>query len=269
MMKKTLILVAGLLAAAAAGFAAGYAFAPRGKGGWASQVFGVGLPPEFGREGGPLIEDLRTENHRLVIASAGKPIKLLGRHHLEGQLRLAVFDSNGKPLYMAGNAGGYENCRLDYSRFAKRNTLKFIYYTWDCRQAKPAAWKVEALVFRGEGPPDTSAHVTLAEEPGDAARIAHLLKQAEENFKLSRKGVADAAKSRAAYVICERSLNQVRNIGVGIPDQAVKALKALKWPKAAIAGAVSRYIEQLQEIRRIRAGASRRHSVPTNDEPHG
>jgi hypothetical protein len=252
MVKKAILITAGLGAACALGFFIGFSVSKPARGDWSAQIFGAGLPGEFATQGGPLVEDLRARHFRLAIASFNEHLRVTGRRRLQGHFKLAVFDSAGKPVYVMENAEAHSDCRVDYSEFPERYVLKFVYYTWDLRQPRDVPWKVEILTFRPEGPVQSSVRFALPPEPGDTKRIAALAAQARKNFELGGKTTAGSAKSEQAYTLVERSLNQLRNIGMDKPDEVIKCFRTMKWADGAAREAVDEYLQELLEVQRVR-----------------
>jgi len=250
-MKKALLFALALPIAAGLGFAIGRSTGNSRKQDWSAELFGSGLPGHFTSRGGPLLEDLRTKRFRLAIASCGSPLRMLGYRNLQGHFTLAVFDHAGKPVYAMSNGKASEECRVDYSSFAGRGMLKFVYHTWDCRQVKRAPWKIEVLVFRPEGPPESSVRILLKPAPGDTVQIDRLALQARRSLDSSRKSPGTPESDRA-FALAERSLNQLRNIGVGRPAEVITCFKAMKWADGALAEAISGYLAELEEIQRAR-----------------
>ncbi len=250
-MKKAILFAFALLLFTGLGFALGFSVRKQKGPDWSAELFGGGLPGQFATQGGPLIEDLRAGQFRLAIASYGLPLRMLGHRNLQGHFNLGVFDRDGKPVYAMTNGEANEECRVDYSDFVAHSMIKFVYHTWDCRQVKRAPWKIEVLVFRPEGPPDSSIRIALQPAPGDTVQIDRLANQAKKSFELSRKS-RGTPESDKAFRLGERSLNQLRNIGVGRPDEVITCFKAMKWADGAIAEAIAGYLAELEEVKRAR-----------------
>ncbi len=210
------------------------------------------LPPKFLVDR-PLVDDVCGDDYRLVVVGYGGPVKLLRRRCLQGNFDLTVFDRGSRPVYSMTNGEAYPDCRADYSEFERRGMLRLVWYDWDVRGPNPVPWKVEVVVFQAGRPPEASARVAIDAEKGDAVKIAQLAAEARRGFDISRKEPGDSEKSRRGYELMERSLNHLRNVGVGRPDEVLAAFGGMKWADGAAAEQVARYVAQLRDVKKIQA----------------
>jgi len=220
-----------------------------------------GLPPQLAVAGRPVIEDLQTRDFRLVVLSYRNPLRLIRRHCLQGNFDLTVLDRSGNAVYVVSNGEASPDCRADYSEFATKGLLRLVFYTWDVREVNPVAWKVEAIQFRPGDPAAVSARVALKPEEADAKRIAELVARVQAAWKKPAKGADD----RTRLDDCEKALNQLRNIGVGRTGEIIKILEGFMQPQkadGALAESISDYLDQLEEIGKIRAARGGRRQRP-------
>jgi hypothetical protein len=251
---KSRALLAGvcLLIGAGAGLAAGLVLRSGGGAPPAERDFPE-LPVTFTR-GRPVLEDIRGEHFRAAVVADGGPVRLLKRHCFQGHLELGVFDRAGRPVHIAGKGEAYEDLRADCSQFVEKGLLRLAFYTWDARDAAPAPWRVEAVIFAPGRPAQSSSRIALPLEPADSARVAELLQQAAKGWELYRASPVDSPDSRKGLAVCETSLNHLRNVGVGRPGEIAGLLRDLKWPDGHAAKLVERYLGQLEEVERLGVG---------------
>jgi hypothetical protein len=201
-----------------------------------------------------LIEDLRGADFRLVVVGYGEPLKLVRQRCLQGNFDATVMDRAHNVIYSISNDQRYEDCRIDYSEFADRGKLAIRYYTWDVRSDLPVStWKVEVVVFSAGKPPEAEARITINPSPGGIEKIRELLLDAARGRKITQESRPGAVNYRKALLLGLHSLNEVRNVGVGCPQAAIKALKALGWQEGIFAETVEKYISQLEDVRQVRA----------------
>jgi hypothetical protein len=220
---------------------------PEATGPWAE------LPVRF-LANRPLVDDVRGDDYRLAVVRYGGPVKLLRRHCLQGNFDLTVFDRGGRPVYSMTNGEAYSDCRADYSDFVSDGRLRLVWYDWDVRVPNPVPWKVEVVIFKVGRPPEAGARVAIDAEKGDAVRVAKLVADARRGFDICRKAPSDSEDSRRGYELMERSLNHLRNVGVGRPDEVLAALRGMTWADGAAAEQIGRYVEQIEDVKRIRSG---------------
>jgi hypothetical protein len=211
------------------------------------------LPEELTGPGRPVLEDLRSEDFRLAVVGYGGPVYLVARHCLQGNFDLSVLDRKGRPVYALSNSEAREDCRADYTEFESRGMVKLTFYTWDCRENMAVPWKVEVVHFVAGRAPESSARLVLKPEPASGARLAELAAEARRGLELSRTIPSDSERAKRGRQMLEHSLNRLRNAGLARPDEAIAIFKAMTWADGAAAEAVSEYVEQLEEVKRIRA----------------